>query len=152
MILSQGQLSIVFEHLMEKLIDNLDEIHLDTTFKYLMNGLKHRKQHVYKLFFALLTAKPMKWRIQKCLLLQLQLQLYRKQLSNDVSNYLMNGLKYDSTWKGLNNKLDDKKEDILKCKEKQFDNIIDCWIDELKGEDEDACRTCAESIVNLLKV
>ncbi|ETO02606.1 hypothetical protein RFI_34812 [Reticulomyxa filosa] len=98
--------------------------------------------------------------IQKCLLF------------NDVFNHLMNGPKYDSSnnaqylyaksfgrissqlneaWKGLNNKLDDKKENILKCKEKQFDNIIACWIDELKGKDKDTCRTCVESVVNLLK-
>ncbi|ETO01902.1 hypothetical protein RFI_35537, partial [Reticulomyxa filosa] len=119
------------------LYKDLDEIHLDTTFKYLMNVQLNNlfmylinNEYKYKNECARYSYAQA---IQKCLLLQLQLQLDRKQLDNDVFNYLVNELEYDSSnnaqysyaksfgrmssqlneaWKGLNNKLDDKKEDI----------------------------------------
>ncbi|ETO03560.1 hypothetical protein RFI_33842, partial [Reticulomyxa filosa] len=39
---------------------------------------------------------------------------------------------------------------LMKCKEKLFDNIIFCLIDELKDEDQDIRSHCLESLVNLL--
>ncbi|ETO07733.1 hypothetical protein RFI_29658 [Reticulomyxa filosa] len=172
------QADVVFEHLMNKLINNkdkgghwlykasytkilvqLNEIHLDTAFKYLIKGLKRKKQRIHKLCIDLLIALLMKWNQTQldnfvmyllkngskykndvrylCAQTIQKLKLNEKQLSADVFNYLVNGLKKDPSKNVQYSCAESIGRVSVKLNNKQLNTAWECLINKLNNKNED---------------
>ncbi|ETO05929.1 hypothetical protein RFI_31464 [Reticulomyxa filosa] len=195
MILNQGQLNIAFNHLMNKLINNknkivhnsyeklykiissqLNKTYKDISFKYLTDGLQHKKQFVRNFYANMIMEISIKWNkmqldnfvmylisnkskyknkhicylyaqtIQKLLLLQLQWN--KKQLNDDIFNYLINGLRNDK-----NKNIQYLSAELIgriskKLNNKQINIVWKYLMNKLNDSNEDmlVCISCAESL------